>query len=85
MGDGFGVRHVAFDEVDLAHRAQWAQEEAAAGMAGRHLDPPARPGQRPDRVAAQKAGAAENRHQIRIHCISSKAGNSRRQTGPARD
>ena len=66
-GDLVGIGDVAFDEVDLAHRAQRAQEKAPVGMARRDLDAPAGPGQRPHRVAAQKAGAAENRDQIGVH------------------
>ncbi len=54
VGDGFRVGDVAFDEIDLAHGAQWAQEEGAIGMAGCHLDTPAGAGQRPDRVTAQE-------------------------------
>ena len=40
-------------------------------MACRDLDAPAGPGQSPDRVAAQKARAAEDRHQIHDHCHAS--------------
>ncbi len=66
-GDGFGIANVAFHEIDLAHRAQRPQEKGGGGMAGCHPDPPAGPGQRPDRMAAQETGAAEYRDKIAAH------------------
>jgi hypothetical protein len=48
---------------DLAHVAQHPQPVAAPGIAHRDANAQAALGQRPHDLAADKAGAPENRHQ----------------------
>ncbi len=61
------IGYVAFDETDLTDLAQRAQEKSAIGVPAGDLDAPAGLGQRPDRVASQKARSAKNGDLFCLH------------------
>ena len=63
-GDLIRIGDVAFQRGDLAHRAGGTEEKGLVGFAHADPDAPAGPGQSPDRVAADKAGAPEDRDQL---------------------
>src|SRR3569832_2251324 len=62
---GFG--RIALDQRDLSHRSVGRQEEALVRIAHRDADTPSRLGEGANRMATDKAGAAENRDQGRAH------------------
>ena len=61
------IGNVAFDETDLANLAEGAQEKGAIGVPAGAIDAPAGLGQRPDRVASQKARTAKDRDLFCLH------------------
>ena len=61
--DGTGVPHIGLDGVDLPDPAERLQVPGEVRPAHRDADAVVALGQRPDQVAAEEAGAAEDRDQ----------------------
>ena len=61
------VGDVALDRRDLPDIAQGAQKKGLIGVAAGRLDPPAGPGQRPNRMAAKETRGAEYRNLSCFH------------------
>ena len=60
-GQRFGIADIGLHRMDLADAAERLEMEGEIGTARRHANAPALARQRPHHMAADEAGAAENR------------------------